>query len=209
MLYCILVIANLCFSSILVCTLPNVCGSFSSRKKLNNPIKMERTDHRGLHNSGWKSLILVQILWLIWKRPLGVHMYIDGGLYGYCGLNTSLPWYIPSQKLGLCSSVRSCITKCHSKMLSSLGAHTMFGISSLCICMYSFCSLMIHCCGMCVVVFLVMLHPLVVVLLLFFRVFLLKTFIVVVGSFPSENWQYYYTSSAICMKLFLMNLLFE
>jgi hypothetical protein len=40
---------------------------------------------------------------------------------------------------------------------------------------------------MCVVVFLVMLHPLVVVLLLFFRVFLLKTFIVVVGSFPSEN----------------------
>jgi hypothetical protein len=46
------------------------------------PIRMVDTDHAGLKDLGWKSLMLRQRRVDGWKRPLGVCMRIAGGAKG-------------------------------------------------------------------------------------------------------------------------------
>lgn len=59
--------------------------------KLNNPVKIVDTLQAGFHVSGWKSDILKQSFLFVLKRPLGVIMYIDGGLKGNSLGKTSFP----------------------------------------------------------------------------------------------------------------------
>ena len=53
-----------------------------SSMKERRPARMELTDHIGFHDSGWKSLIERHNRWFGMKRPFGVYIKMDGGLYG-------------------------------------------------------------------------------------------------------------------------------
>lgn len=49
------------------------------------------TDHKGFQDSGWKSLIDKQSFVLVWNRPEGVDIMIEGGLNGYWEGKMTLP----------------------------------------------------------------------------------------------------------------------
>ena len=56
------------------------------------PMTIVETPQLELHNSGWKSLKLMQIGVLVANRPDGVNILIRGGLKGYSLGKESVPW---------------------------------------------------------------------------------------------------------------------
>ena len=80
-----------CYLKKVVARRPPVVISSVFMKEM-RPMMMVETPQFGLHSSGWKSLKLIQIGVLVAKRPLGVIIFIRGGLKGYSFGKESVPW---------------------------------------------------------------------------------------------------------------------
>lgn len=59
--------------------------------KLKRPVRIVDTLQAGFHVSGWKSDILKHNFLFVLKRPLGVIIYIEGGLKGNSLGKTNFP----------------------------------------------------------------------------------------------------------------------